>query len=170
MHELDDRRNDTRREDDREWQRIVDHQLVTAMTAIQVIQDQIKEVKDHLRDMEITLHGQRKNTGLVSEYERHDDLLTHLNSVVFQDSTGKKGLVNDVQSLLSGEHRAEYRLKFWAPILVAAISLVGLLATNWERITNYVRQPDPDILAQKIEEAKHPRPIHRHYTIIQPKE
>lgn len=161
------RRNDARREDDREWIRNVDHQLVTVLTAHQVLDRRLTELEEAIRDLDFLLRGDpaEDTDGLAAQIHLVQRDLSRLNAVIFVDSTGKKGLQKDVEDLKSGEHRAEYRLKFWAPILVAFISLVGLLATNWDRITNYIRRPDPDPVSQEIEDAKRPKIIHRHYTI-----
>lgn len=126
--------NEGRRDEDKEWVRQVDHQLVTAITAIQVMQDQVKELKDQARDQEITLHGERKHTGLVSEYERHDGLLTHLNSVIFMDSTGKKGLVHEVEALKRGDSRMEYHWKFLTAVAVALLYIITHVVMNWDKI------------------------------------
>lgn len=167
MNENPDRRDEHRREDDREWIRSVDHQLVTILTGHQVLDRRLAELEEAIQDIDLLLRGDPSEDmdGIVTQLHQVQRELSRLNAVIFVDSTGRKGLQKEVDDLKAGEHRAEYHLKFWAPIIAAFISLSVPLITNWARITAFVKRPDNDPVDQMIDEAAHSKPKHRHYRI-----
>lgn len=112
-----------------------------------------------MQEHQHTLRGEKGEPGLVAEYSKHDGQLTKLNAVVFQDSTGKHGLVHDVQELKSGEMGKERRWKYLTPIFIALVSLAGSLILGWDKISAFLKsqQKPPDELHQMMERAKRPR-------------
>lgn len=148
-----------KRDEDREWRKEVDRDRAWQTTAINVLQEQLKNLKKTVQEHQYTLRGEKGEPGLVAEYSKHDGQLIKLNSVVFQDSTGKHGLVHEVSELKSGEQGKERRWKYLTPIFIALVSLAGSLILGWDRISAFFKsqQRPPDELHQMMERAKRPR-------------
>ena len=141
------------------------------MTAYQVLRDQLDDIKARMKDLDEILRGRGKTPGLISEYERHDDKLTRLYAVVFQDSTGKHGLLHEVDAIRSGEMGAERKWKFWTAVLVAFITTAGLVFTNIDKIEKFFgKGAKPDRLDVMIKRAKRKqgKPIIRYRVIEKP--
>ena len=172
MNDEEGRRKEIRRENDREWVRNVDHQIVTLLTGHQVLDRRLSQIEEAIKDLDLILRGDPSDErdGMTAQIHQIQTALARINAVVFVDSTGKHGLVKDVEELKTGEHLIENHWKFFTSVAVALLSLVGLMLTNWDRITSYLRRPSEDRVSQMIEDAKRPKVIHRHYTIVEPTE
>src|ERR1019366_4907226 len=101
-----------------------------------VLYDKLEELKTQLKDLERTVRGGRDS--LLSEYRRHDQELTRLNAVLFQDPSGQKGLLHDVD-LLMGRRKYDnesrgLKWQFWGMILAAIIGTLAGILPNLERI------------------------------------
>lgn len=144
--------------DEKEWLEKISH-----------LSDKFEDLQDRLRELEITLHGKRSKTGLLAEYERHDELLARLYAVVWQDPTGQKGLLHDVDALMGRaserQKDRQARWQFWTAVTVAVIGLGATLLTNWEKILKSFPKSRPDPVEQMMEKIRHPKPRHRHYVI-----
>ncbi len=131
----------------------------------QVLWDLIEDLQDRLRELDSILKGERGRGGLISEYERHDALLTRIYAVLWQDATGQKGMLHDVDTLMGRrshrERSSEFKWKFWTAVIVAIISSGGLLLSQWTEIKKVMLPPPA--LAKKINQAKRPKgkPIYR---------
>lgn len=125
------------------------------------LNDKIEDNQDRIREVEITLHGKRAKTGLLAEYERHDSLLSRLYAVIWQDPTGKTGLLHDVDVLMDRRkdkiQGAQYRWQFWGLILATLISSGLALLSNLDKVVKFLPKYHPGPLEQKIDQAKHPR-------------
>lgn len=154
-----DEDSDYRRKEDKEWREKVDHELVTLMTGHQVLRDLMDDLHDRLKELDVILRGERGKSGLVAEYEKQDDKLTRLYAVIFQDPTGQKGLLHDVDYLMdrrSGREKvSEFKWKFWTAIIVAIFSS-GALNFWWPEIKRKLER-DSDPVSQMIEKAKRPK-------------
>jgi len=139
---------------DDEWHKNVEEHL---------LRDLIEDCQERLKDHDIILNGERGKTGLIAEYDRHDEKLTRLYAVIFQDSTGQKGLLHDVDQLMGRkshrERSSQFRWDFWKSILVAMImsGMVTTLLNQWPAIKKLIPKDHPGPLEQKIEQAKHPK-------------
>lgn len=127
----------------------------------QRLNDKLNDLQDRIRELEITLHGKRAKTGLLAEYERHDELLARLYAVIWQDPTGQKGILHDIDVLMGrARNKSEHstvRWQSWTAIIVAIIMSGASLLANLDKILKMLPKDHPGILAQKIEQAKHPR-------------
>lgn len=139
------------------------------------INGKLEDVQDRVRELEITLHGKRAKTGLLAEYERHDQLLARLYAVIWQDPTGQKGILHDIDILMERRtakvQGVQYKWQFWGLILATIISSAAAVLTNLDKIIRLFPVEHPGILEQKIEKAKHPKgkKIYR-YRIVPPPE
>lgn len=137
---------------DEEWHKNVEEHL---------LRDLVEDCQERLKDHDVILNGERGKTGLIAEYDRHDEKLTRLYAVIFQDSTGQKGLLHDVDSLMgrksNREKTSERKWDFWKSILVAMImsGAMTTLINQWPAIKKMFPKPGP--LEQKIEQARHPK-------------
>lgn len=132
----------------------------------------IEDCQDRIRELEITLHGKRAKTGLLSEYERHDELLRRLYAVIWQDPTGQKGILHDIDILMERRkdkvQGAQYKWQFWGLILATAISSGAALLTNLDKIkTLFPKLPQTELqkLDQKVRHPKSGKTI-IHYRVV----
>lgn len=163
-----------RREEDRKWRKQVDHEQMTLMTGHQVLRDLVEDLRARIRELDIVLRGERGKSGLVAEYDRHDEKLTKLYAVIFQDSTGQKGIIHEVDVLMGRkaykDQARPYKWEFWKAIIVAMITSGGVvgLMTHWSQIKAWLPKERPDKVEQMIENARNPKPRHRHIVIKVP--
>lgn len=164
-----------KRKEDKEWREKVDHEQVTLITGHQVLNARVDEIEETLTELDEVLRGdrQQKIGGILARMHDLENQLARLNAVIFVDSTGKKGLQHEVQILQSGERTMEYRWKFWTSIVVAVISLLGLLVTNWDKILGYLihsKKSDPvEQMLNRAKRSKHRTTIIR-YRYVAPSE
>lgn len=123
--------------------------------------EKFEDLQDRIRELEITLHGKRAKTGILAEYERHDELLARLYAVVWQDPTGKTGLLHDVDVLMGRRsdkvQGAQYKWQFWGLILATLISSGAAVLVSWDKIIKLIPKDHPGPLERKIERARHPK-------------
>lgn len=137
---MDEKDDYYRREEDRRWREKVDHEQITLMTGHQVLDGRLDVVEEKLDGLDDVLRGNPKEGigSLIAQVDAMENQINTLRSVIFVDSTGKKGLQHDVAELLSEERKQEFKWKFWAPVIVAFISLIGSAIINWDRISAYL--------------------------------
>ena len=137
-------------DEEKNWQERVEHQRLT---------DKLDDLQDRVRELEITLHGKRSKTGLLAEYERHDQLLGRMYAVIWQDPTGTKGVLHDVDVLMGRKRDRErvtpYKWQFFTAIVAALIAAGTTLLTNWDKILKAMPKDKPDKVSRMIEKAKH---------------
>lgn len=145
---------------DEDWHKNVEEHL---------LRDLVEDLQERIRDLDNILRGEKGNAGLIAEYERHDDMITKLYAVVIQDSTGKKGLLHDIDYLMGRksdrDKNKQYKWSFWTAITVAAISAATMLVTNWDKIKKNLPVDHPGPLEAKIEASRHKKIVRRHYVI-----
>ncbi len=127
------------------------------------LESRLERVEDITSGLDEILRGNRRKKiiGLLEEQDRMDADLRKLMAVVFQDSTGKRGLAHDVDVLMdrrSGEdRRSQLKWGFWTAIIVAAMTSATALLTNWDKILKSLPKHNPSPLEKKIEKARHPK-------------
>lgn len=125
---MGDEESNYKRVEDREWRKEVDSARALLTTAINVLQEQVREMKRWQRDTDGTLRGHSGHPGLIAEYEKLDDLYRRLYSVVWQDSTGKKGMAHDVDFLMGRskfhENAVNRRWTLLEKLLLALVSAI----------------------------------------------
>lgn len=121
-------------QDDRNNERIVD--LTTAQKVTNDHLDQIDETVDAL---DRTIRGDYENnrSGLVARLETLEHEVAMHKAVLFTDATGKKGLIDTVDALVSGKMDAVERRKNSVSIIIAIITSTALVLTNLDRIGNF---------------------------------
>lgn len=106
----------------------------------------------------------RKIIGLASEQDRMDLELRKINAVLFQDPTGQKGLLHDIDFLMGrrkyDNQSRELKWKFATEVVVKILALVGVLLLGWDKMEGLYKKiinQKPSPLEQRIEQAKHPK-------------
>lgn len=146
-----------KRQEDLKWRDLTDERVKNLTTDTTVIQDRLEDLRFRLKELErIVLAGK---DSLRSEYRRHDQDLTRINAVLFQDPTGQKGVLHDVDVLMGRRRDKDetrgLKWQFWGLILTAIIGALAGILPNLDRIKEAIRKVDP--LEKKIEQAKHPK-------------
>lgn len=121
-----------------------------------------------LSEIDALLRGdpERDTDGAIARLHQLENSLNLLKAVILRDAAGGRGLIGRVEALESGERGADNRWKFATAVVVAILSLFGLLLTNWERLEAFLnKQRKLDPLERMIQNAKHPKAKRRHIVI-----
>lgn len=110
--------------------------LISLTTAQKVTNDHLDQIDETIDALDRTVRGDYENnrSGIVARLEilEHDSNLHK--AVLFKDATGKKGLVDTVDGLVSGRMDAVERRQNRRAIIIAIITSSALVLTNLDRI------------------------------------
>jgi len=159
MTQPNDRRDD--------WAHGVDENLASLNIGQRVTDRLLEDIELQLADLDKVIRGdtELETSGHVGRIHNLETQVAELRAVVIMDASGNRGLQHDVEELKTGERHSEYRWKFFTSVVVAIISLLGLLITNWSKLEKYLNKRSVDPLESAISKAVHPKAKHRHYTI-----
>ncbi len=171
-----------KREEDRKWRESVEARLVNLVSAQKSTDDQLDEQDLEIVGLKETVNGDPKDRdgGLIGQVNTLETSLNSIQRVLQPDAAGNAGLVAQFrevkQKVLGKEKEQEYRWNFLnsatvaiASILVALISIAGLLITNWDKVSEFLnRKGKTDPVEQMIENARHPKPRRRHIVRVKP--
>lgn len=114
----------------------------------------------------------RKIIGLSPEQDRMDLDIRKINAVLFQDPTGQKGLLHDVDVLMGRRkdlsQSRELKWKFATEVVIKILALIGILLMGWDKMEGLYQKilhQKPSLLEQKIEKAKHPKSPKKLYRV-----
>lgn len=142
------------------------------------LEARIERTEDKIAEHDDLLNGNRskKLIGLSQEQDRMDLELRKINAVLFQDSTGQKGMIHDVDFLMGrrkyDNQSRELIWKFVTEVVIKMLALVGVLLLGWDKLEGLYKkiiQQKPSPLEQKIEQAKHPKSpkkLYRYRTVV----
>lgn len=143
-----------RRED---WARSVDENLASLNSGQRVWERDLDLIRKNFMDIDTLLRGdvEKERSGIISRLESIEHSLAMINSVLFVDATGTKGLLHDLRELKAG--REDRRLG-WANItkIIVALIMAGLVGRFYEDAWRFMTKKSEDPVAQAIERAKHP--------------
>jgi len=156
---------DERRDD---WRHGVDESLVSLNASQRVWEREFVALLKRLAEIDSQLRGNplSEQSGLVGRLEQIERTVAKIDAVLFMDPSGTKGLVHDFNELKVGREDRRGLWKNLTAIIIAGISS-GLIGHFWENIQAYFSKPTRDPVEQMIENAKHPKPRHRHGPIRQ---
>lgn len=130
------------------------------------LEARIERLENRIQELQDIVEGNRhrKIIGLVTEQDRMDLELRKVNAVLFQDPTGQKGLLHDVDVLMGrrkyDNQSREMKWKFATEVVVKILALVGILLLGWDKMEAlYLKiiHQKPSPLEAKIERAKRPK-------------
>lgn len=123
-------------DDERIWRHRVDERLVDLTTAQKVTNDQLDKIDETLDALDRTIRGdyEKDRDGIVARMENMERSVATYHSVLFQDSTGKKGLIADVADLRAGKVERRERRKDYLTLIGLIITSAALVVTNLDRI------------------------------------
>lgn len=145
---MDDRRDD--------WRHGVDENLA-GLNAGQRTQDaKLASLESAQEEADALIHGET-DSGLIGRMEDLETEVSRLNSVIFQDALGRKGLHHDIQVIL--ENREDRRLG-WANItkIVVALIMAGLVGRFYMDIAHWVHPAPKPARHAKIKRQAPPPP------------
>jgi len=141
---------------DDEWRAKVDEHL---------LRDLIEDLQERVKEIDLILRGERGKGGLIAEYDKHDDRLTRLYAVIFQDPTGQKGLLHDVDYLMGRksdrDKSNQYRWQSWTAIAIAIISSITTVVLSWDKIKKNFPFDREGVTATRVVRIKSPKKIVR---------
>jgi hypothetical protein len=119
-----------------DWQHGVDENLAGLNAGQRIWEQEIQTIEKTITGLDELLRGDpaRETSGILARLEQVERDLSKINAVLFVDPTGKKGLVHEVDVLTSRERTSSERWRFATAVIVAIISLAGLIVTNWTKI------------------------------------
>lgn len=144
---MDERRSDDpgRRSDDKRWAH-VQAQLATTRQAVTSLEASVEDLRDEFKALDSSLYGGVKAQDSISVRLRGVEHRTEeLYRVVIGDNAGMGGIKRMVEGL---DHRLETleggikslaesrkdRIVRWSAVFVAAISTLGLIMTNLDKV------------------------------------
>src|SRR5690348_9804635 len=145
---------DERRDD---WHRGVDENLASLNAGQRVWEREVNQIHKALAEIDALLRGDsgRDTDGAIARLHQLENELNLLKAVVLKDKAGNKGLIGRVEALESGERGADNRWKFATAVVVATLSLVGLLVTNWDHLETFLNKSRKPSHAQAGQKPKH---------------
>lgn len=145
---------DERRDD---WQRGVDENLASLNAGQRVFDREMARAWKAIMENDRALRGDTENEtdGLIARLHHQETEINLLRAVLLNDAAGGKGLAGRVAALETGERTSDNRWKFATAVVVAIISLGGLIFTNWGRIDAF------------FSPHKEPHKVRRHHVVIQ---
>lgn len=156
---------DERRDD---WRHGVDENLASLNAGQRVWDRDIRQIRKSLSDIDALLRGDpaEDTDGVMARVHALETDIRLLRAAVLDDAAGNMGLQGRVSKLEGGEKSSENRWKFATAVVVAILSLLGLLLTNWDRLAAFLEPHGKvDPLERAIESAKHPKNRYHHYTV-----
>lgn len=124
---------------DEEARNRIDERLVDLTTAQKVTNDHLDSIDETLDILDRTIRGdyEKDHDGLVARFKELEHAVSQLNAVIFQDSTGQKGLVATVDALVSGKMEKVERRQHKVSIIIAIITSSALVLTNLDKIGTF---------------------------------
>lgn len=152
-----------------DWRRGVDANLASLNAGQRIWEREFKAIKAVLFDIDHLLRGdpEKDTDGIIARLHNQENDVNLLKGIILKDRAGNKGLVGRIEALEGGESSSERHWKFATAVVVAFLSLLGLILTNWGALKGYLEKATkPDALEEAIQNAKHPKG-HRHHVVIQ---
>lgn len=155
----EDRRDD--------WKRGVDENLAAINEGRRVTEREIQRLWKAYSDDDALLRGdkEKETDGMISRLHSVENEINLIKAVLLKDAAGGRGLVGRVETLEGAEKRSDRHWQAATAITIAVLSLIGLLVTNWPKITAFFDPTRKDPIGQAIERAKHPPRKRIHITI-----
>ena len=146
-----------------EWRHGVDENLASLNAGQRVLETSVRQLEQIVSGMDSLIRGdvEKETDGLIARLHDIEGSLRELRAVLFVDSTGKKGLIHDVNEL---QGRRESRKATWINVTAIVVALIssGFLGHFWSAIVaSWRKQPDP--ISQLMR-----KPKHRHYRLEDP--
>lgn len=116
------------------------NERIVALTAAQkVTDDHLDQLDETLDALDRVIRGDYENStdGLMARIKEAEHDLRKINMVLFKDATGKKGIVDTIDALVSGNMDSLERRKNNVSIIIAVITSIALVLTNLDRIGTF---------------------------------
>lgn len=155
---------DGERRDD--WRHGVDENLASLNTGQRVSDRLLEDLDANYAAIDRLLRGdpEKEADGIIARLHHIETQIANLNSIIFMDQTGERGLQHDVKVLKAAR---EDRWQRWGNLtkIIVALAMSGLLGHFWRDIQSYLTKKDRDPIDQAIEHAKYPHPRSRRVII-----
>jgi hypothetical protein len=149
---------DERRDD---WHHDVDESLVSLNAAQRITDRLLEDLDENYSALDRLLRGdtEKETDGLIGRFRVLERQISELNSVIFMDRAGDKGLWHDVKELKNKREDRRLGWKNITKVIVALVmsGLLGALGHFWNDIYDYLNRKDTDPVDQAVEKAKRPR-------------
>jgi hypothetical protein len=146
-----------------DWAHGVDENLASLNSGQRVNDRLIEDLELTVDKLASLLHGE-DDSGFIGRLESIEDNVAQLRAVIFQDSTGHRGLLEDVKALKEAREDRRMDRGNLTKIVVAAI-MSGVITHFWQDIRSFLNHKSTDPVDQMIEKAEHPKARHRRVVI-----
>ncbi len=149
---------DERRDD---WRHGVDENLASLNSGQRVWEHDQQLLGKALSDIDALLRGstEEDTDGMVARVHNLENDVALMKAILLTDKAGNKGIVSRVEDLESGERTSDNRWKFATAVVVAILSLAGLVATNWQRIDTFMTGSDFPSVPRPVPHRRHRRVV-----------
>lgn len=146
----------------------IEHQQTTLMLGYQQLNKELAHMSDLIEELDEVLRGDAAADvdGIVHQVHQLGNNYQELKASIWRIGTAQSEMQDKLRDIKEGREDRRTEWGNWTKIAVAAI-MSGLLTHFWSSISDFVTKKSTDPVDQKIEEARHPRSIHRHYTIVE---
>lgn len=142
--EPEERRDEWRTGIDK-WRNGVDENLASLNAGQRVLEDAVRSLERIVTGMDSLLRGdiEKDTDGIIARLHDIETTTRQIRAVLFVDSTGKKGLIHDVQDL---QGRREDKRARWVNISAVLVALLtsGLIGHFWsliETVWQHTKEP-----------------------------
>jgi hypothetical protein len=137
-----------KRKEDKDWREQTDTRLNALTTSDNVQNDRLDEIDQRFEALDALLEGDPKDkndSGIKGDVHDLSRRLNELRALMAPDNLGQGGVLSRLKALEKKEEREtrqiEYRWKFWTALLVAGLSLAGLLVKEWPMLRTFIDKP-----------------------------
>lgn len=154
---------DERRDD---WRHGVDENLASLNAGQRVWERENHLIRKLLTEQDHLLRGdaEKETDGLIARMHHLENEINLLKAVVLKDKAGNNGLAGRVELLETRERTSGHRWQFVTALVVAVLSLIGVIVTSWPQIWATLNRKRTDPLGQMIEKVKNPKP--RYHRVV----
>jgi hypothetical protein len=143
-----------------DWAHGVDELLVTLTTAQKVTDQQLDELESTLDALDKILRGdpEKDTDGLIARLHTMENHIAKLDSCVFKDTAGNKGIQGRLEDIEREERNAGYRWKFWTAIVGMILATITAVLTNLDKLEVLVKRREPVPQEKPVRPRRHRPP------------
>lgn len=156
-----------KREEDRKWRERTEERVVGLTSSESVQNDRLDEIDEELQEIHAILDGKsddKNDNGLKGELHDLSRSYNELRALMMPDHLGSGGVINRLKALEQKtgleEKKSEQFWTFSRAVVVAILTLLGVMLANLDKIGTFLHSKPKDPLGEMVYSAKHPKGRH----------